>query len=322
MIVSWRRRIKRLLCIFSLAVLSLYTVYKSGIGANGTLENVDLTATRSYPSVESSKLNLSNLQELKSSSMKRFCQQSGHLSEYVLHHIVVSQSLKVLYCSIPKCASRQLKRLFYPNRHTINLAYFSKQEQNMMLKTYFKFALVREPFERLLSSYKDKFLHPRQEDRLLLERHGRNILRNFRPNASQRSLEQLNDITFREFVEYLVKKGSEWKTHGVMDQHWGNYVNLCGMCDIKYDFIGHYETLEQDLADFTAAARLSVQDSRPFKAYKHTPSNTSSSLLKYYSQIPLEWIDILGRIYKTSFDMFGYNFPGPLKSLYENNTLV
>ncbi len=190
-----------------------------------------------------------------------------------------------------------------------------------MLKTYFKFTFVREPFERLLSAYKDKFVYPRPEDRLLLELHGRDILRNFRPNASQHSLEQLNDITFREFVEYVVKKGSEWSSP-VMDRHWDNYVNQCGMCDIDYDFIGHFETMEQDLAAFIKAARLSPQLAEPFATFKHAPSDTSSSLLKYYSQIPLEWIDVLGRIYKTSFDMFGYNFPGPLKSLYENNTVI
>ncbi|KAL9964630.1 hypothetical protein ACROYT_G028294 [Oculina patagonica] len=188
----------------SLAVLSLYTVYNLGFGANGTEDNVDLTATHSYPSVVSSKFNHSNLQDSKSSLMKRVCKQAGNLSEYVLQHIVVSQSAKVLYCSIPKCASRQLKGLLLPNRTKLRLTHFPKQEQNMMLKTYFKFTFVREPFERLLSAYKDKFLHPRQfvaGNRRILESHGREILKHFRPNSSQRSFEELNDITFREFVE-------------------------------------------------------------------------------------------------------------------------
>ena len=252
--------------------------------------------------------------------MERFCKQVGRPTVYATHHILVSQNSKILYCLTPKCASRQLKRLLFPNRTRPRLDRFSKQEQNMMLKTYFKFTFVREPFERLLSAFKDKFVYPRQMDRYLLERHGREILKNYRKNASPRSLEELNDITFREFLEYLVKKGSD-RTTRIMDQHWDNYVNQCGMCDIEYDFIGHYETIEQDLAYFIKAARLPVQDARRFAAYKHTPSNTSSSLLKYYSQIPLEWIDILGGIYKTSFEMFGYNFPGPLKSLYEKNTV-
>ena len=254
--------------------------------------------------------------------MRRFCKGTGGLSEYAFgRHLMVSQSLKVLYCLTPKCASRQLRKLLFSNQPKKRLKSYSKQDQSMILKTYFKFTFVREPFERLLSAYKDKFVYSRKMDRYLLKRHGREILKNFRPNASQRAYEELNDITFHEFVEYLVKEGSD-RTTRVMDFHWDNYVNICEMCSIDYDFIGHYETMEQDITDFLAAARLPSQDARIFEAYKHTSPKTSSELLKYYSQIPLEWINSLGRIYNTSFEMFGYSFPGPLKSLYGNNTVT
>jgi len=35
-----------------------------------------------------------------------------------------------------------------------------------------------------------------------------------------------------------------------MDWHWDNYLNICGMCAVDYDFLGHYETFDQDLLDF------------------------------------------------------------------------
>ena len=197
---------------------------------------------------------------------------------------------------------------------------FSEQEQNVMLAKYFKFTFVREPFERLLSAYQDKFVYLRSEDRYYRELHGREILKNYRPNASSRSLKELNDIRFREFMEYLVKKGND-KTTRVMDQHWDNYANVCGMCEIDYDFIGYYETMEQDLSEFIRAAKLSPQNAKRFSGYKHVPSKTKASLLSYYSRIPLKWIDSLGQIYNGSFKMFGYHFPGPLESLYENETM-
>lgn len=100
-----------------------------------------------------------------------------------------------------------------------------------MLATYFKFTFVREHFERLLSAYQDKFVYLRDEDHYYRNVHGREILKNYRPNASKHSLTQVNDIRFREFMEYLVKRGS-YKTTRVMDQHWVNYVNVCGMCEI------------------------------------------------------------------------------------------
>ncbi|KAJ7384296.1 hypothetical protein OS493_022933 [Desmophyllum pertusum] len=227
---------------------------------------------------------------------------------------MVNDSSKLLYCLRPKCASRRMRQLMFPRSGQKSLAKFS--QKHLMVETYFKFTFVREPFEHLLSAYKDKFVYTRSFDRKLLELHGREILKNFRPNATQRALEELNDITFREFIEYLVTKGSNSGPQG-MDRHWDIHVYSCCMCDVKYDFIGHYETLEQDLADFITAAGLSGKDAKRYAAVKMkiSPSGTASQLLEYYSQVPLEWIDTLGRIYKANFQMFGYNFPGPLKSL-------
>ena len=194
----------------------------------------------------------------------------------------------------------------------------SPERQKQILKTYFKFTFVREPFERILSAYKDKFVHLRPVfvDRKIREFHGTQILKNFRPGASKRALKKLNDITFREFIEYLVTKGSN-KSTPVMDWHWDNFVNICGMCAINYDFIGHYETFDQDLADFKEAAGLSPEEANRFNVYASNKSDTASSLLSYYSQIPIEWIDILGQLFRANFEMFNYDFPGPLKSLFE-----
>ena len=120
---------------------------------------------------------------------------------------------------------------------------FPPDEQRQMFETYFKFTFVREPFERILSAYKDKFQYPRttKGNRHILQLHGTDILKSFRPGPTKRALTEVNDITFAEFIEYLVTKGSN-KTTPVMDWHWDNYVNICGMCAVSYDFIGHYKT--------------------------------------------------------------------------------
>jgi len=82
--------------------------------------------------------------------------------------------------------------------------------------------------------------------------------------------------------------------------------------------MGHYETLDQDVADFKEAAGLSPESwAKRFNARANDKSDTASSLLSYYSQISIEWIDTLGRLYRANFEMFSYDFPGPLKSLFE-----
>jgi len=234
-------------------------------------------------------------------------------------HIAVIPSLKILYCITPKAASRQLREMLYPFKEQKTgeplLSKYPPDEQRRKWETYFKFTFVREPFERILSAYRDKFVYPRFP-RPILQLHGRAILRTVRPNASQSALDKLDDITFPEFIEYLVTKGRN-KSTPVMDWHWDNYVNICGMCAISYDFIGHYETFDQDLADFKEAAGLSPQQANKFNARANNKSTTASSMLSYYSEIPVKWIDILGQLFRANFEMFGYSFPGPLKSLYE-----
>ena len=146
----------------------------------------------------------------------------------------------------------------------------------------------------------------------MLQLRGRAILGTVRPNSSKSALDMLDDITFREFIEYLVTEGSS-KSTSVMDWHWDNYVNVCGMCAVNYDFIGHYETFDQDLADFKEAARLSPQQAKRFDARANNKSSTASSMLSYYSKIPIKWIDNLAHFYRANFEMFGYNFPELLK---------
>ena len=235
-----------------------------------------------------------------------FCQKTGDNAVPDPSHLAVIPPLKILYCVTPKAASRQWREMLYrfnkglkrPGKRNLRLTSFSPDQQKQMLETYFKFTFVREPFERLLSAYKDKSVNRRHVDR---------------PHASKSALEKLDDITFPEFIEYLVTKGSN-KSTPVMDWHWDNYVNICGMCAINYDFIGHYETFDQDLADFKEAAGLSPEVANKFNACANNKSDTASLLLNYYSQIPIEWVDILGQMFRANFEMFNYSFPGPLTS--------
>ena len=83
------------------------------------------------------------------------------------------------------------------------------------------------------------------------------------------------------------------------------------MCSVNYDFIGHLKTNDED-APFLVK-ELGIDDRITFKSRRR--SKTSAELLKYYSQIPAPYIEGLRKINSKDFDMFGYPFPGPLKSL-------
>ena len=59
-----------------------------------------------------------------------------------------------------------------------------------------------------------------------------------------RSLETGEDVTFEEFVQYVLQQADVGQDR--LDSHWRPQYNLCQPCHINYDFIGHYETLRQD----------------------------------------------------------------------------
>jgi len=310
-------------------ILALYGAYKWGFGSEARYdraESVTLKRAQShfphlYVSKEGFHSRQLRRQQERKELIKNFCKRTGKVglqAEPIPPRISVNESLKIIYCITPKCASREIRLMLFPGVNGVNTPRLYRQpadKRAMMLETYLKFTFVREPFERILSVYKDKFVHLRRTDRPILEFHGTEILKNFRPNATRQAFTKLDDITFREFIQYLVTKGSN-ETTPVMDFHWDNYVNFCGLCSINYDFIGHYETMEEDLAGLVAAAGMSAEDAKRF-SYKKKASDTSALLLQYYSQIPLEWIDILGWMFRANLEMFGYSFPGPLKSLYK-----
>ena len=113
----------------------------------------------------------------------------------------------------------------------------SPQEAYGKLKTYFKFLIVREPLDRLLSAYRNKFEN--KQNTYFHEKFGKLIVKRFRKNASNSSG---NDVTFAEFVEYILSP----KTKKPLNEHWRPIHELCSPCQIKFDMIGKFETLQHD----------------------------------------------------------------------------
>ncbi|XP_078379364.1 carbohydrate sulfotransferase 11-like isoform X2 [Oculina patagonica] len=233
-------------------------------------------------------------------------------SNETLGHLYVFEKYKLIFCLVPKVASRQWMPLlgryrtyqgYSPYGPTVKQ--FPPEKGQKMLETFYKFMFVREPFERLLSAYKDKYVHPRSVDKdPFITVFGRKIIQNFRPNASQEAIQSGYGVKWPEFVEYILNEGDK------DDWHWANYLDVCGFCDIKYDYVGHYETMVDDAGYVLERANLTELK---FPAFR--PSKTQDELVQYYSQIPKSWIQRLGDVYQSSFEIFGYPFPGPLENL-------
>ena len=241
--------------------------------------------------------------------LRQFCggRKTKKPNKEVLGHLYVFEKHKAIFCLVPKVASRQWMLLLYGGPHWYGpvVNHFSQERAQKMLQTYYKFMFVREPFERLLSAYKDKYLYPRPEDKdPYITVFGRKIIRNFRKNATQEALQGGYGAKFPEFIEYITNGGAE------EDWHWANYEDVCGFCDIKYDYVGHYETLQEDAKYVLKQANLTQ-----LKFPSFSPSSTKNELINFYANISKDSIKRLGDIYQSSFKAFGYPFPEPLENL-------
>ena len=115
-----------------------------------------------------------------------------------------------------------------------NLTGYLKSSFERSLKIVF----TREPYSRLLAAYVDKFLSPNP----FFLRTGKTIIKRFRHHALNRSLKCGYDVSFPEFVKYVLEE------EYVYDPHFIPIHKHCAFCKQKYDIIGKMETFREDIS--------------------------------------------------------------------------
>jgi Sulfotransferase family len=180
------------------------------------------------------------------------------------------------------------------------------------INSYYKFMFVRHPLDRTLSAFRDKFR--RQAN--YLSRYGTRIIRRFRgANASAESLKRGHDVTLAEYVRFLLDPSMSRATRAERtDIHWATQTDLCRPCSIDYDFIGHYETLDDD-ADFVVQqlnldpkAQFPHQydaDGKPKKSRHSTVSD--DDFREAFAEVPPEDLAALKQLYANDYKLFGYS---------------
>ncbi|XP_061707641.1 carbohydrate sulfotransferase 11 [Cydia pomonella] len=239
-----------------------------------------------------------------------------------LEHILVDEHRKLLYCYVPKVACTNWKRVLmilagkWNNTNVLsipgslahspgmfrNLSSVSKQDRDYMLESYHKMIIVRNPFERLLSAYRNKLEGDTPSAKYFQDRVGRRIIRTYRQNPSNESLELGNDVTFKEFALFLTNR-SEELADVVNNEHWQPITSLCHPCLIKYTLVGKYETL---LDDSLLALHTINAAKVEFPRLART-SGTAEKLRKYFSQLDLPLIRKLYKLYKYDYKIFDYD---------------
>lgn len=130
-------------------------------------------------------------------------------------------------------------------------------------------------------------------------RYGKYIIRKYRPRGSRHDKNSGSNVSFREFVQYLINEGLDQNNS---NEHWKPIFELCHPCRLNYTFIGRYEKFEED------SQILLQMIGAPSVQFPRTRSSGTSGILKYYyQQLSLTEIEKLYRLYEYDFKLFGYD---------------
>lgn len=178
------------------------------------------------------------------------------------------------------------------------------------LNTYFKFLIVRDPFERLISAFKDKFVKNPRFEPWYKHDIAPVIIRKYR-KSHRDSDAAASGLHFEDFVRYLGDAEGRRRVDRQFGEHiihWVTYAELCAPCEIHYSVIGHHETLEQDAPYILKAAGIDQVVSYPAIPPGITHYNRTK-VESYFSGISKRDIRRLYSRYQGDFYLFGYPSP-------------
>ena len=201
----------------------------------------------------------------------KFCNK--YKPPVIYGNLLYIPSKNTLFCSVPKAASTNLRRVLhahlFPESNISRSQRISDRNQvwrrlesdlkkfylhndvesqsiiNNQTLNIFKFLLVRHPLRRIYAAFNDKFVHDHVEDALFgWKNTEEEILLEMYPNDTILSLRRRDArLDFRTFLRFLV---DSIRRQRPMDGHWDQIVTRCSICHIDYDWVGKIENLEED----------------------------------------------------------------------------
>jgi len=210
----------------------------------------------------------------------------------------------LLYCWIHKVASSSWSKVFFnlkgkdvpPSRLHEAAQQFSVSSSKLpgAISNSLVFMIVRHPFERLVSAYRDKF-ELAKKYAYVYSMYTSKIL-GLRTSAEA---EGARRPTFSEFVDYLLRVPVQQ-----FNDHWVPYWLHCHVCEMEYDIIGKMETIEDDMEFIADRSGLAATNmSLPWTNRRNSGDKVS---LQYFSNLTVNQVLGLYRIYKLDFEMFSY----------------
>lgn len=256
--------------------------------------------------------------------------------------LYVSHKHKVAFCEVTKSACTTAKTVLVdmelmktngtiPNNEIIHQGEFLKQygikkeKYTRRIRDYLKFIIVRDPFSRLVSAYRDKMsintgsykYHNIREN--IINWYYKNRTNETFIRYPKKMLENImTKALYNDDIDYQVKMPefisfiqSDKKFHD--DIHFRPYILACNPCIVQYDIIMRQETL-----DYDAVYLLSKIPHRyypnllPIRNKKTDLSGginlNPKNLTNYFKDVSLEQMEKLKKTFFAERIFLGYRF--------------
>ena len=172
---------------------------------------------------------------------------------------------------------------------SINKASFLKasltdKERLEKVKSYYKFMVVRNPLERLVSAFRDKIEKPLTSlyDSNLFEGYKRDILKRYRVEEfgqwEQDGGSEPISVTFSEYIWWIVESNPQF-----LNEHFSPIVDNALPCMMKYDFYANFKMFNSDILGLIWRLKLPLKYF--YQKGTRTEGHTHKLLHHYYSQL-------------------------------------
>jgi hypothetical protein len=217
--------------------------------------------------------------------------------DFIDKGLAISINNEYVYCRLRKCANSTVIATLYnietgkkitsldkiqniKDNYFNNPVSLSKSEVKK-LKGYYKFTIVRNPYNRIISAYLDKIKPKNVYQRKIV--------------AAHLSKDENDDISFDEFLSFLEQGGLK------KNSHWAPQTDFLVFPISEYDFIGRlenfnsdFEKIIQDIYNIQSIEIVSVTEHKT-KSNKNVESISNEQKSRIYE------------LYKEDFTLLGYD---------------
>ena len=225
------------------------------------------------------------------------------------------KSRSAIFCYVPKVACTNFKCIFRylegcsdwldpqiaHNRKKSGLIFLSEVEERVELlerSDVKRYAVVRDPYSRILSAYKNKIEpYVKESETMNRDQFFYDIYRKVNLYVQEFEPKE-KGLNFYGFLRWIEQSGN---VHA-KNEHWLPQIDIFNPDHIQFDYIGRFETLKKDADYILKALGCDV----PFpsqEAVRFPATNASEQVQNYYGE--RERL-LVRRLYADDFRTFGY----------------